>query len=171
MFPPVPPGTTDPNKIIATNIESAIANTLRSVTAFVDKSNAEAVDGYLNQIFPEWSKLASDGHADINNPPQPPRKIVIVYFTDQTTVSPDGPAPVRWPSWDFSSDPVCPMPPLPVRTPPPTIQLRTDILPVPLGDVSPVGSKITDPASGRVYVKRSSPTPFGTAYWYEQVSA
>jgi hypothetical protein len=41
---------------------------------------------------------------------------------------------------------------------------------VPLGDTLPVGIKMTDPATGAVYQKQASPTPFGTAYFYVRVA-
>jgi len=161
------------NDFSMTTIQAAQANTLAAVTQRVADMNTALKANYLSS-FNSWSQSILAGRPN-GDPPQPPKAFVVGYFADPTTgPGSEGPyqqAPVQWAYPAVGPDPVCPMPPVPTLPPPPAaLPERDDIKNVPLGDTLPVGFKMTDPATGHVYQKQASPTPFGMAYFYARVA-
>ena len=159
-----------------TTLEAAQSNTLAAVQNQVKALNDSLQADYLTK-FNNWATSVLAGRWDNSDPPQPPKAFVVGYFSDPTTgggSSTPGPYAnqvVKWAYPAVGTEPVCSRPPLP-SVPPPQAALpeREDIKNVPLGDVFPVGFKVTDPSTGHVYQKQSSPTPFGTAYFYARVA-
>jgi hypothetical protein len=150
-----------------TTLEAAQANTLAAVQIQVGHLNDALRANYLT-TFSNWSQSVLAGRSDNGNPPQPPMAFLVGYFDDPTTgggkMTP-GPYANKVVQWAYpaqGSNPVCPMPAVPsVPAPPPPLPERDDIKNVPLGDTLPVGFKMTDPATGHVFQKQASPTPFG----------
>jgi hypothetical protein len=160
-----------------TTLEAAQANTLAAVQVQVGRMNDALKSDYLTR-FGNWSISVLAGRSDNSNPPKPPMAFVVGYFNDPTTgggqdknPGPYGNIVVQWAYPAVSSTPVCGMPPVPsVPAPPSPLPERDDIKNVPLGDTLPVGFKMMDPATGHVYQKQASPTPFGIAYFYARVA-
>ena len=162
------------NEAILTTLQAAQANTLAAVQVQVDNMNAALKANYMT-AFNNWAQSVLAGRIDNTNPPQPPMGYVVGYFNDPTTgpgsIGPYGDTVIQWAYPMASTTPVCQQPPLPqTPKPQPAMPPRTDILNVPLGDVFPVGHILIDPNTGHQYQKQSSPTPFGIAYWYQEVS-
>jgi len=159
-----------------TTVEAAQANTLAAVTAQVAKMNDALKADYLTK-FNNWSISVLAGRSDNSNPPKPPMAFAVGYFDDPTTgkgtLTP-GPYAYRVIQWAYpavGNQPVCDMPPIPsIPQRQAALPERDDVRNVPAGDTMPVGFKITDPATGHVYQKQSSPTPFGIAYFYTRVA-
>jgi len=159
-----------------TTLEAAQANTLAAVQSQVANLNNGLKSNYLT-AFNNWAQSVLAGRNGNTNPPQPPKEFIVGYFTDPTTgggsATPGAYAgkAVQWAYPAIGTDPGCPVPPVPsVPAPPPPLPERDDIKNVPLGDTLPVGFKMTDPATGHVYQKQASPTPFGIAYFYARVA-
>ena len=157
-----------------TSLQAAQANALAATQQQVSNLNDALKSNYLT-TFNNWAQSVLAGRSDNSNPPQPPKAFVVGYFTDPTSgpgaSGAYGTMPIQWPYPAAGSDPVCPMPAIPsVPAPPPPLPERDDIKNVPLGDTLPVGFKMTDPATGHVYQKQASPTPFGIAYFYARVA-
>jgi hypothetical protein len=157
-----------------TTIEAAQANTLAAIQLQVTNLNQALKTNYTT-TFNNWATSVLAGRSDNSNPPQPPMAFVVGYFNDPTTgpgsVGPYTQAPVQWAYPAVGAKPVCDMPPVPsVPKAPDPLPERDDIKNVPVGDNLPVGFKMTDPATGHVYQKQSSPTPFGIAYFYVRVA-
>jgi hypothetical protein len=183
IYDPANPNFVNPNDVLAKNPNDAAAmiaatrldvvqaTILRSVQAQVANINNNLKTNYLTQ-FNNWAQSVIAGRPN-GDPPQPPKAYVVGYVLDQTTVGDvQGPEHnVQWAVPAIGKDPVCPMPPVPTMAPPPPpIPERDDIRNVPPGDTLPVGFKMTDPATGHVYQKQASPTPFGIAYFYARVA-
>jgi hypothetical protein len=158
-----------------TTLEAAQANTLAAVQVQVQHLNDALKSNYLT-TFSNWSQSVLAGRSDNSNPPKPPMGFVVGYFNDPTTGGGDStPGPyanrvVRWAYPATGTTPVCAMPEIPaIPAPPAPLPERDDIKNVPLGDMLPVGFKMTDPLTGHVYQKQASPTPFGIAYFYARV--
>jgi len=160
--------------ICATTLQAAQANTLASVQQQVANLNDVLKSNYLT-AFHNWAQSVLAGRSDNSNPPQPPKAFVVGYFNDPTS----GPGSmgfygnqvIQWAYPAPGDDPVCPMPAVPsIPAPPAPLPERDDVRNVPLGDTLPVGCKMTDPATGHVYQKQASPTPFGIAYYYTRVA-
>lgn len=158
----------------ATSLQAAQANALAAVQQQVANLNEVLKSNYLT-AFNNWSQSVLAGRSDDSNPPHPPNAYVVGYFNDPTTgpgsLGPYGNQVVQWAYPAAGTTPVCAMPAVPSIPPPPApLPERDDIKNVPLGDTLPVGFKTTDPATGAVYQKQASPTPFGIAYFYVRVA-
>jgi hypothetical protein len=169
------PDTTVSN-LSLTTLEAAQANTLAAVQAQVSNLNNALKVNYLT-TFNNWSQSVLAGRSDNTNPPQPPMAYVVGYFNDPTTgggqltPGPYANTVVQWAYPAQGNTAVCTTPAIPsVPAPPPALPDRDDIKNVPLGDTLPVGFKMTDPATGHIYQKQASPTPFGIAYFYARVA-
>jgi hypothetical protein len=159
-----------------TTLEAAQANTLAAVQAQVEHLNDALKSNYLT-TFNNWAQSVLAGRSDNSNPPKPPMAFTVGYFNDPTTgggSATPGPYQNKVVEWAYpaqSSSPVCAMPAVPsLPAAPPPLPERDNIKNVPLGDTLPVGFKMTDPATGHVYQKQASPTPFGLAYFYTRVA-
>jgi hypothetical protein len=157
-----------------TTLEAAQANTLAAVQVQVEHLNDALKANYLT-TFNNWAQSVLAGRSDNGNPPHPPLAFAVGYFNDPTTgpgsLGPYGNKTVQWAYPATGDVPVCPMPAVPsIPAPPPPLPERDDIKNVPLGDTLPVGFKMADPATGHVYQKQASPTPFGIAYFYARVA-
>jgi hypothetical protein len=157
-----------------TTLEAAQANTLASVQSQVENLNNALKSNYLT-TFNNWAQSVLAGRSDNSNPPKPPMAYAVGYFNDPTSgpgsIGPYGEKIIQWAYPAQGNTPVCAMPAIPsVPAPPPALPERDDIKNVPLGDTLPVGFKMTDPATGHVYQKQASPTPFGIAYFYARVA-
>ena len=164
------------NDFSMTTLEAAQANTLAAVQIQVANLNASRKADYLTK-FDNWAQSVLAGRSDNSNQPQPPKEFVVGYFNDPTTGGGDSTPGqyanqvVKWAYPALGTEPVCAMPPIPsIPAPQAALPERDDIKNVPLGDVFPVGFKVTDPSTGHVYQKQSSPTPFGIAYFYARVA-
>jgi len=151
------------------SLETAQANTLAAIQAQVRNLNDNLKSNYLT-AFNNWAQSILTGRPANGEPPKPPMAYVVGYFTDPTT-GPGGILPaVQWAYPMEGAAPVCDMPPVPpIPAPPAPLPEREDIRNVPLGDMLPVGFKMTAPDGG-VWQKQASPTPFGIAYFYVRVS-
>jgi len=155
-----------------TTLEAAQANTLAAVQIQVEHLNDALKSNYAT-TFGNWAQSVLAGRSDNSNPPKPPTAFVVGYFNDPTTGNggPYGDKIVQWAYPAQGKAPVCAMPAIPsVPAPPPPLPERDDIKNVPAGDTLPVGFKMTDPATGHVYQKQASPTPFGIAYFYARIA-
>ncbi|HXK04656.1 MAG TPA: hypothetical protein VMS37_19795 [Verrucomicrobiae bacterium] len=157
-----------------TSLQAAQANALAAVQQQVANLNDALKSNYLT-AFNNWAQSVLAGRSDNSNPPQPPKAYAVGYFDDPTSGTAGsgvyGTQVIQWPYPAQGTDPVCAMPAIPsIPPPPPPLPDRDDIKNVPLGDTLPVGFKMTDPATGHVYQKQSSVTPFGIAYFYVRVA-
>ena len=157
-----------------TTLEAAQANTLAAIQVQVQHLNDALKANYLT-TFSNWSQSVLAARSDNSNPPKPPMAFSVGYFNDPTSgPGTQGVYGDKWIQWAYpalSTSPVCDMPSIPsIPAPPPPLPERDDIKNVPLGDTLPVGFKMTDPATGRVYQKQASPTPFGIANFYARVA-
>ncbi len=98
------------------------------------------------------------------------------YFNDPTsgpgTLGPYGDTVVVWAYPAVGNTPVCPQPAIPDQPGPqvhPVLTGSNTKMNVPAGDTMPIGSILPAP-DGSNWQKMSSPTPWGTAVYYERVA-
>lgn len=161
------------NAVDDSTIQQAQANTLQAIQSQCSAFNVKIKADYLT-TFGNWAISVSAGRMDSSNPPKPPASFVVGYFTDPTTGGGEGAYPNTKVQWAFPSQTgpaVCDMPPIPASKPyvPPVLEPPANIRNVPLGDTMPVGFVLTA-TDGVKWQKQSSPTPFGTAYFYARIS-
>ncbi len=137
------------------NIDVIKSKMLSSVNQQIDTLNGNLKTIYLNG-FRVWATDVEEGRRDLSNPPQPPMAYVL---------GTDG---AGWPAAAQGSEPVVPMPPLPQPLSYAPVEIPITALsamPVPSGDVFPVGTVITAP-DGSKWRKSQSATPFGSVALY-----
>lgn len=161
---------------VDTSIGQAQLNTFYSVSQLVKQLNQALATNFQTQ-WDSWVYNYSGGHQTLDAMPHVPKSYVVAYFNDPTTGTGDGAYPnivVQWAYPAQTGGPVIPQPTPPATQPPtPTPQswfsaVGGDVQVAPLGDTTPVGVTVTD-ATGQKWIKKSNPTPFGVAYWYEKV--
>ncbi len=151
---------TDPLAPLPSNpdIAAALANS-ESQAARVASSLNDNLTGIYLVGFQNWASQVIGGKIPNTNPPQPPDGYLAVKATDGWSYTIRGTAPV------------CAVPPIPqLPQPPAPPQDSSNVRSVPLGDTLPVGFVITAPDGSR-WQKQTSPTPFGTAYYYQKMAA
>lgn len=161
-------GTTDD-----TSLAQAQANTYFAVSHLVDQMNAAKAQDFLTQ-WASWKSNYIQGSIGLDKMPAPPKAFVVAYFDDPTTGKGEGfyaNTTVQWPYPSQTGGPVVPTPPVPAlpKTAPATWfkALGGTVQTATAGDTFPVGASVTA-ADGSAWVKKASPTPFGTAYFYEK---
>lgn len=167
------------NSPLDATLAQAQSNTYFAISHLVDQMNASKTQDFLNA----WARWKSDfisGTAGLETMPKVPKSYVIGYFTDPTTGGGESTPGqyanqrVQWPYPSQTGEPLLPQPPVPAK---PAVVAATwfnalggSVVTAVAGDNTPVGVTITD-SNGQKWIKKSSPTPFGTAYFYEKVTA
>jgi hypothetical protein len=138
------------------NIIQALANYVAEAATVTAMLNQSLIDNYTVG-FQNWAGQVLNGAIPNTNPPQPPGAWLAVKASN---------------GWSYvirGNGPVCAVPPIPSVPPPsPPLPEPDNVRNVPLGDTMPVGYIVIAPDGGR-WQKKSSPTPFGMAYFYAKL--
>jgi hypothetical protein len=147
---------TDPVAALPSNpdIAAALANYKQWADAVAGSLNASLKAIYLS-AFQDYANNTAAGK--VATAPTPPMAYISAKASDGWTYVIKG------------TDPVCPVQQLPPATPVVTSFQHIDYVQnVPVGDTMPLGYIATAP-DGTRWQKQSSPTPFGTAYFYARL--